>query len=244
MTDPTTPPAPPPYSDHGATTPDRIAAETTRRVAEQAAHEQMRAEFLRDLADPAQAHAPLFCYPPTVGGRAPASCCTPALPVEPDDRVTDDLRDLVASQCLAMASARTKQGVAMAAMVVLTAAKGDAISDAIARGLRTVLGGVGDLFDGVDLDGMVRQAMAQYGVPAPAPAQASAGEGESVTIGVQVDGKTVGTATVPVGATTEDVIEVIRRDALLMAKVGDRQVTDVEYVPGKIVRVTTAPAAG
>lgn len=252
MTNPATPPAPPPYSDHGATTPDRIAAETTRRiaaetmrrVAEQAAHEQMRAEFLRDLTS----GGPVSCgpLPPLPAGayapfpRGP-SCCGAALPAEPDDRVTDDLRDLVASQSLAMASARTKQGVAMAAMVVLTAAKGDAISDALARGLRTVLGGVGDLFDGVDLDGVVRQVVGQAVAPAPTPRPA--GEGLRIAVPVEIDGAEVGSVTVPVFAVERDVIEVIRQDAVLMARIPDgRRVTGVVYVPGKVARIATGPA--
>lgn len=225
MSDPTTgPTSPPPYSDHGApgnTDAARIAAETMRRIAEQAAHEQMRAEFLRDLTDPAQDHA-----------GAPA-----------DDRVTDDLRDIIASQSLAMATARTKQGVAAAAVSILAASQGDVLAQAAARGLKTALGGVGDFFEGVDLAGVVRDIAAQAGVVLPVPTPAP--PGEAVAVGVQVDGDTVGTVTVPLSATEEGVIAILRGDALLMAKIpAGREVTGVEYLPGKVVRITTAPAAG
>lgn len=275
MTNPSTPPAPPPYSDHGNTDAARIAAETMRRTAEQAAHEQMRAGFLRDLTDPAQAHAPprsddfsslfgqyasgpasagtpppvppLYFYPPTIGTRPPPSCCGPTACgpacAEEDDSVTDDLRDLVTPQVLAMTTARTKQGVATAAVAILMAARGDVLIDSVTRGLRRVLGAAGDLLDGIDLDALGRQVVEQMGVPvAPKAAPAKpAGEGQTIDIGVQVDGKTVGVVTVPVFATEADVARVIQGDALLLSKIPDGCPVDVAYVPGKVVRITTRP---
>lgn len=278
MTDPSTPPAPPPYSDHGApgnTDAARIAAETMRRTAEQAAHEQMRASFLRDLTDPAQEHAPprsddfsslfgqyasgpasagtppsvppLYYYPPTVGARPPPSCCGPTACgpacAEEDDSVTDDLRDLVTPQVLAMTTARTKQGVATAAVAILMAARGDVLIDSVTRGLRRVLGAAGDLLDGIDLDALGRQVVEQMGVPVAKAAPAKpAGEGLRIAVPVEIDGAVVGTVSVPVFAGERDVIEAIRGEAVLMAKIAPgRRVTSVEYVPGKVARIATGP---
>lgn len=183
-------------------------------------------EFLRDLTSGGPVSAgPLPC--------TRASCCGVGSPAEPDDGVTDDLRDLVVSQSLAMATSRTRQGVAIGAMAILMAARGDEIGAVLARGIKGALGGLGDLLHGVDLDGMVKQAMAGT-MPAVTP--------ETFTVGVQVDGKTVGTVTVPVGAGEAQVVDAIRNDAVLMAKIpSDRQVTGVEYTLGKVVRITTAP---
>lgn len=287
----TTPPAPPPYSDHGPTpqrpiTPgarveiatdglampkytrgDALApvglvgdpptmgwevllengismvyrASDLRVIDEtpEQKHRRQRAEFLRGLTS----DGPVSCgpLPRTPDGRfvapsrtyTPPSCCGAF--DEPDDSVTDDLRDLIASQSLAMATARTRQGVGYAAMTILAAAKGDEIGAAITRGLKRALGGLGDMLDGVDLDALVRQAM---GTPAP---QGAAAE-ETIAVGVQIDGVTVGTVLVPLAATGEQVVDVIRGEATLMAKIpADRNVVGVEYVPGKVVRITTAP---
>jgi leucyl-tRNA synthetase len=72
------------------------------------------------------------------------------------------------------------------------------------------------------------------------PVEVTPREPEAVTIGVQINGKTIGTIVVPVDAPPEEALRVALADYRVANHVRDASVSVEEYKPGRILRLSTA----
>ena len=175
--------------------------------------------------------------------------------------LTDPQRDIVRTQALAMLGANTEAGVTAAAGAAFFTVGSTHVSRMASNVVGNALDLAGRATDSIKdafSDPTVRDAfvasmmsaLAQSAAPSDAPVGVDAAPTpavETVTIGVQVNGKTIGTVAVPVNATSSDVVNLISVTGDLTSKIlpgKDVEITDVEYKAGKVIRFTTnAPAA-
>lgn len=112
---------------------------------------------------------------------------------------------------------------------------------------RAVVDGSASRVEMPEFDDLMKELPPEDAAPGPttlrpgAPAQ-DAPPSDVVTIGVQVDGKTVGTVDVAADAPEEAAVAAALADSTVAHRVGDAAVTVAEYKPGRILRLAVLSA--